>query len=120
MNNIPQDVIKIIIAYTEPTQFINFFQINKLDFSMKFKYTMTYKYEYSFSNYEHTKYIFDFFPNIITEYTFVTNYFNTVCSGTNIPSNGIYTYSFSLYPEQCQPSGCVNLSRIDLTSHIKY
>ena len=32
---------------------------------------------------------------------------------TNIPNNGIYVYSFALKPEEHQPSGSVNLSRID-------
>lgn len=32
---------------------------------------------------------------------------------TNIPSNGINVYSFGLYPEDYQPSGTCNFSRID-------
>jgi hypothetical protein len=32
---------------------------------------------------------------------------------TRIPSGGIYVYSFALNPEQHQPSGTVNMSRID-------
>lgn len=32
---------------------------------------------------------------------------------TAIPSTGIYSYSFALNPEQHQPSGTVNMSRID-------
>jgi hypothetical protein len=32
---------------------------------------------------------------------------------TRIPSTGIYVYSFALKPEEHQPSGTVNLSRID-------
>jgi hypothetical protein len=32
---------------------------------------------------------------------------------TAIPSTGIYTYSFCLNPEEHQPSGSVNMSRID-------
>lgn len=32
---------------------------------------------------------------------------------TAIPSTGVYCYSFSLHPEQHQPSGTVNMSRID-------
>ena len=32
---------------------------------------------------------------------------------TAIPSTGIYVYSFALNPEQHQPSGSVNMSRID-------
>ncbi len=32
---------------------------------------------------------------------------------TNIPNNGIYVYSFALKPEEHQPSGTCNLSRID-------
>jgi len=32
---------------------------------------------------------------------------------TSIPSPGIYVYSFSLHPEEYQPSGSVNMSRID-------
>jgi hypothetical protein len=38
---------------------------------------------------------------------------------TAIPSTGIYVYSFALNPEQHQPSGTVNMSRIDnATLHI--
>ena len=32
---------------------------------------------------------------------------------TNIPNEGIYVYSFALKPEEHQPSGTANLSRID-------
>jgi len=32
---------------------------------------------------------------------------------TNIPKKGIYTYSFSIYPEEYQPSGVSNLSVIE-------
>lgn len=32
---------------------------------------------------------------------------------TRIPATGIYVYSFALNPEQHQPSGSVNMSRID-------
>ena len=32
---------------------------------------------------------------------------------SNIPVTGVYVYSFGLHPEQHQPSGTVNLSRID-------
>jgi hypothetical protein len=32
---------------------------------------------------------------------------------TRCPATGIYVYSFSLNPEQHQPSGSVNMSRID-------
>lgn len=32
---------------------------------------------------------------------------------TNIPSDGIYSYSFSLYPELKQPSGSCNMSKIE-------
>jgi hypothetical protein len=35
---------------------------------------------------------------------------------TRIPSTGIYCYSFALHPEQHQPSGSVNMSRIDNTT----
>ena len=44
------------------------------------------------------------------------SYFNLVQPyqhWTRIPATGIYSYSFSLYPEQHQPSGTVNMSRID-------
>ena len=45
-------------------------------------------------------------------------YFNNVqpeqCH-SNIPKDGINCYSFSLYPEEHQPSGTANLSRIDST-----
>ena len=42
---------------------------------------------------------------------------------TRIPAVGIYVYSFALNPEQHQPSGTVNMSRIDnatlqLTTHV--
>lgn len=44
------------------------------------------------------------------------SYFNLVqpyqCH-TRIPNTGIYVYSFALNPEQHQPSGSVNMSRID-------
>jgi hypothetical protein len=32
---------------------------------------------------------------------------------TNIPQGFIYVYSFALHPEDCQPSGSLNFSRID-------
>lgn len=32
---------------------------------------------------------------------------------TNIPNEYIYTYSFALYPEDAQPSGSLNFSRLD-------
>ena len=32
---------------------------------------------------------------------------------TNVPNNFIYVYSFSLHPEEYQPSGTCNFSRID-------
>ena len=44
------------------------------------------------------------------------DYFNLVQPyqhHTRIPSDGIYVYSFALNPEQHQPSGTVNMSRID-------
>ena len=44
------------------------------------------------------------------------SYFNLVQPyqhHTCIPSDGIYVYSFALNPEQHQPSGTVNMSRID-------
>jgi hypothetical protein len=38
---------------------------------------------------------------------------------TRIPADGVYVYSFALNPEQHQPSGTVNMSRIDnATLHI--
>jgi hypothetical protein len=46
------------------------------------------------------------------------DYFNYVQPSQHhrrTPSNGIYSYSFSLLPEQHQPSGTCNLSRIDTT-----
>lgn len=50
------------------------------------------------------------------------DYFNLVQPyqhHTCIPSDGIYVYSFALNPEQHQPSGTVNMSRIDnATLHI--
>jgi hypothetical protein len=47
------------------------------------------------------------------------NYFNWVQPyqhHTNIPAVGINVYSFALQPEQHQPSGSCNLSRIDNTT----
>lgn len=47
------------------------------------------------------------------------SYFNLVQPyqhHTRIPSTGIYVYSFALHPEQHQPSGSVNMSRIDNTT----
>ena len=44
------------------------------------------------------------------------SYFNLVepyKRHTSGPSTGIYVYSFALHPEQHQPSGSVNMSRID-------
>jgi len=44
------------------------------------------------------------------------SYFNLVQPyqhHTRVPSDGIYVYSFALNPEQHQPSGTVNMSRID-------
>ena len=37
---------------------------------------------------------------------------------TNIPVTGIYVYSFSLRPEEHQPSGTANMSRIDNATHL--
>lgn len=48
--------------------------------------------------------------------TRAADYFNLVQPyqhHTRIPSTGIYVYSFALNPEQHQPSGTVNMSRID-------
>lgn len=45
-----------------------------------------------------------------------SSYFNLVQPyqhHTRIPATGIYAYSFALNPEQHQPSGTVNMSRID-------
>jgi hypothetical protein len=44
------------------------------------------------------------------------SYFNLVQPyqhHTRVPQKGIYVYSFALNPEQHQPSGSVNMSRID-------
>ena len=46
------------------------------------------------------------------------NYFNYIQPlehHSNTPADGINVYSFSLYPEEHQPSGTANLSRIDET-----
>ena len=46
------------------------------------------------------------------------NYFNYVQPfqhHSNVPHDGVYIYSFGLHPEQHQPSGSANLSRIDNT-----
>lgn len=48
--------------------------------------------------------------------TRLARYFNLVQPyqhHTNIPATGIYVYSFGLKPEEHQPSGTANLSRID-------
>ena len=48
--------------------------------------------------------------------TRMARYFNLVQPyqhHTNIPATGIYVYSFGLKPEEHQPSGSANLSRID-------
>jgi hypothetical protein len=49
-------------------------------------------------------------------YQRAADYFNIVQPyqhHTNIPATGIYVYSFALHPEEHQPSGSVNMSRID-------
>jgi len=46
----------------------------------------------------------------------LTGYFNYVqpyCYHTRTPADGVNVYSFGLHPEQHQPSGTCNLSRID-------
>lgn len=43
------------------------------------------------------------------------NYVQTEEFHTNTPSDGVNVYSFALHPEQHQPSGTCNLSRIDNT-----
>ncbi|ARF09336.1 major capsid protein [Catovirus CTV1] len=52
------------------------------------------------------------------------NYFNYVQPyqhHTSTPADGINVYSFALHPEQHQPSGTANLSRIDNTQlNIKF
>lgn len=48
--------------------------------------------------------------------TRIARYFNLVQPyqhHTNIPATGIYVYSFGIKPEEHQPSGTANLSRID-------
>lgn len=45
-----------------------------------------------------------------------SSYYNNIVPyehHTSIPSDGIYSYSFCLYPELQQPSGSLNLSKID-------
>lgn len=74
-NKIPLDVIKLMMTYLEPEQFINFFNINNLDYSMKFKYTMKNINECNKRTYIAIKRLLDLFPNIITEYNFsITKY----------------------------------------------
>jgi hypothetical protein len=46
------------------------------------------------------------------------NYVQTDQHHTNTPKDGINVYSFALYPEEHQPSGTANLSRIDTTDLI--
>ena len=51
----------------------------------------------------------------LTEYK-QNKYYKTVVPyqrHTNTPNNFIYVYSFSLHPEEYQPSGSINFSRID-------
>lgn len=49
------------------------------------------------------------------------NYLQTYQHHTHSPADGINIYSFAIYPEQFQPSGSVNLSRIDKTQlNIKF
>jgi hypothetical protein len=43
------------------------------------------------------------------------NFYQTQNHHTRTPADGINVYSFGLYPEKHQPSGTVNLSRIDNT-----
>lgn len=43
------------------------------------------------------------------------NYVQPYQHHTNIPTDGINVYSFAIHPEQHQPSGSANLSRIDNT-----
>ena len=48
------------------------------------------------------------------------NYLQTMCH-THTPADGINVYSFALHPEQHQPSGSANLSRIDNTTlHLRF
>jgi len=41
------------------------------------------------------------------------NYYQPKCHHTRTPADGVNVYSFALYPEKHQPSGTLNLSRID-------
>lgn len=41
------------------------------------------------------------------------NIINTLDHHTAVPRRGIYVYSFALRPEEFQPSGSLNFSRID-------
>ncbi len=43
------------------------------------------------------------------------NYLNPYYNHTRIPADGVNSYSFALMPEENQPSGSCNLSRISLT-----
>jgi hypothetical protein len=43
------------------------------------------------------------------------NYLQPLQHHTNAPADGINVYSFALHPEQIQPTGSANLSRIDTT-----
>jgi hypothetical protein len=43
-------------------------------------------------------------PSYYSNYTPYTPY------TTPLPTDGVYTYSFALYPENCYPSGTVNYS----------
>jgi hypothetical protein len=50
------------------------------------------------------------FPKMSAEYF---NLVQPYQHHTSIPSSGIYVYSFALKPEEHQPSGSINMSRID-------
>lgn len=54
-------------------------------------------------------------PRFSTEPGAYFNYLQPYNHHSRIPCDGICTYSFSLNPEEQQPSGSVNLSRIDTT-----
>lgn len=68
------------------------------------------EYAISINNYYIQSFIDYQFYNYLQPYQFFSN----------IPSNNLNTYSFSLYPEDLQPSGTINFSKIDEANlHLK-
>ena len=70
-----------------------------------------------FNNYVDIMYNCKFIINGKDRFSTRTNmFFNSLVPykyNTNTPADGIYTYSFAIYPEKLQPSGNCNFSRIN-------